>query len=228
MIFSLRKSRQGIIKLASFLIILMFIVEYFLKVNYMQKSMVKILLFLLIPIFYSRKNRNINYSGFFRLSSLKELLFPLFLGLMTYGLIVGAYFLLKDLIDLKNIEKLLDKNLKVNKDNFLLVALYIAFFNSFLEEIFFRGFLFLNLKRMGSTLNAYLKSSFFFAIYHLSIIVHWFNLKVFALSMASLFVGGLIFNGLNHRRGNIYNSWLVHMFANLAINTVGLIMFGKI
>lgn len=228
MIFNLRKSRQGIIKLAGFLIILMFIVDYFLKVNYMQKSLIKILLLLLIPIFYSRKNRNINYSGFFRLSSLKELLFPLFLGLMTYGLIVGAYFLLKDLIDLKNIEKLLGKNLKVNRDNFILVGLYIAFFNSFLEEVFFRGFLFLSLKRLGSSLNAYLISSLFFTVYHLAIIVHWFNLKIFILAMASLFIGGLFFNGLNHRRENIYNSWLVHMFANLAINTVGLIMFGKI
>ena len=33
---------------------------------------------------------------------------------------------------------------------------------------------------------------------------------------------------LNERCENIYMSWLVHMFANFAINTVGCILFGII
>ena len=31
---------------------------------------------------------------------------------------------------------------------------------------------------------------------------------------------------LNDKFGNIYSSWLVHMFANFAINTIGCILFG--
>jgi membrane protease YdiL (CAAX protease family) len=58
-----------------------------------------------------------------------------------------------------------------------------------------------------------------------AIIGSWFSPLIFLLAMAGLFIGGLIFNYLNERNGNIINSWVVHLMANLAINTVGLIMF---
>ena len=41
-----------------------------------------------------------------------------------------------------------------------------------------------------------------------------------------LFLGGLIFNYLNEKCKNIYPSWLVHMCANFATNTIGFILFG--
>ena len=44
--------------------------------------------------------------------------------------------------------------------------------------------------------------------------------------MFGLIVGGLIFNALNDKFGNIYPSWFVHMAANFAINTIGFILFG--
>ena len=42
--------------------------------------------------------------------------------------------------------------------------------------------------------------------------------------LISLFFAGLLFNWLNERYQNLYASWMVHMFANLAINTVGLLL----
>jgi hypothetical protein len=38
----------------------------------------------------------------------------------------------------------------------------------------------------------------------------------------------VIFNILNEKSENIYASWLSHMFANFAINTIGFILFGII
>jgi len=55
--------------------------------------------------------------------------------------------------------------------------------------------------------------------------IGWFSPLIFLLALTGLFVGGLIFNFFNERFGNIYVSWLIHMFANFAINTVGFIMF---
>ena len=46
--------------------------------------------------------------------------------------------------------------------------------------------------------------------------------------MFGLIAGGCIFDYLNEKNGNIYSSWFVHMFANFAINTVGMILFGVI
>lgn len=135
---------------------------------------------------------------------------------------------MKDFIDLSNIIEMLDKDASVDKDNFLWIALYISFINSLLEEFFFRGFLFLNLQRISGRKFAYILSAFVFSIYHIAIMGNWFSPIIFIIAMIGLFVGALIFNYLNEKSGNIYNSWIVHMMANLSINTVGLMMFGII
>ena len=43
-----------------------------------------------------------------------------------------------------------------------------------------------------------------------------------------LTAAGLILNALNERSGSILTSWLLHMCANLAINTVGFYVFGML
>ena len=64
-----------------------------------------------------------------------------------------------------------------------------------------------------------------FAAYHVAILDGWFTWWVYGLCMLGLFLGGLIFNFLD-RNGSLLPSWLAHAGANLAINTVGCIMFG--
>lgn len=39
-----------------------------------------------------------------------------------------------------------------------------------------------------------------------------------------LAIGGMIFNWLNEKLDTIYCSWLTHMFANFAINTIGFML----
>lgn len=56
--------------------------------------------------------------------------------------------------------------MSVNADNFIYVALYISFINSLLEEFFFRGYVFLILKKDSSLKFAYGFSSLMFAFYH--------------------------------------------------------------
>lgn len=58
--------------------------------------------------------------------------------------------------------------------------------------------------------------------------IGWFDITVFVLTLSALFIGGLIFNYLNEKFESIYISWLIHMFANFAINTIGFILFNKI
>lgn len=58
--------------------------------------------------------------------------------------------------------------------------------------------------------------------------IGWFKLDVFLIVMAALFAGGIIFNYLNEKSETLYPSWLVHMFANFAINTIGFMLFGII
>lgn len=149
------------------------------------------------------------------------------LGSVIYGTVLGAFLLFRSFIDLKSIAAgLLDKE-GVTKDNFLWVALYISVVNSFLEELLFRGLAHLHLRRYVPEWFAMLFSAAAFSVYHVAILTGWFVWWVYGLCLLGLFLGGMIFNLLD-RNGGILPSWMAHAGANLAINTIGLIMFGLI
>lgn len=203
---------------------LMAIIDGVISPGYFLKSIAKIILFLVLPI--AAGGAKINPGSFLRPSGKREIISSVILGAGVYLSIMGAYLLFSPYLDLDRIRALLGEQLGVVRDNFILIAIYISFVNSLLEEIFFRGYLFLGLLKKTSRFNAYSISAGIFAVYHLAILKGWFSPLIFVLSMIGLFVGGLIFNRLNERNGNILSSWLVHMMANLAINTIGLMMFG--
>lgn len=149
----------------------------------------------------------------------------LLLGAGVFAVILLAWFLFRGFIDLEAIAAGLLAGQQVTAGNFLWVALYISVVNSLLEEVFFRGLAFSLLRRHWGEAPAALFSAAAFALYHVSIIGAWFSWWVFALCMAGLLIGGLIFCALD-RRGSILPSWLTHAAANLAINTIGMVMFG--
>lgn len=190
---------------------------------YFVKSAVKIALFVGLPvaffIAYRTKPR-------FLKPQAKGIWLALALGGALYVLIVGAYLLFQNVFDFSGITSSLTGDIGVTKENFIFVALYISFVNSFLEEFFFRGFAYLQLKEALSRRLAFTVSASTFALYHVAMMIGWYTWPLFLLTMVGLFVGGAIFNLLNDRYQNIYTSWIVHMFANFGINTVGLMLFG--
>lgn len=203
----------------------MAIVEVALKPGYFAKSAVKMILFLALPVLYALFDKELKLKPLFAIDK-KGIRFASVLCIAVYILILGGYLLLKDVFDFSAITDALASNIGVSRDNFIFVSLYISFVNSFLEEFFFRGFAFLTLKRVSGKRFAYLFSAGCFAVYHIAMMTGWFSVGAFLLIMAGLFAGGLIFNYLNEKSGTIYPSWLVHMFANFAINTVGFMLFG--
>ena len=207
--------------------IAMGIVDAVIQPVYTVKSGVKLLLFLICPILYARLSGNKTVKNIFKPGK-SALLTALAICIPLYALIVGGYFLLRGVFDFSNITSALTGNIGVNKQNFVFVALYISFINSLLEEFFFRGFAFLTLKKHAGRAFAHIFSALAFALYHIAMMTGWFSIWLYMLIIAGLFAGGVIFNLLNERTGNIYTSWFVHMSANFAINTVGFILFGII
>lgn len=206
--------------------IMMCIVDGIIVPPYFVKSAIKIFMFLMIPmlyfVFYKEKSE---YLKNLFIPKKKDFLWALGLGAGVFIVILGAYFWLKPLIDLSTIEEALVSGTGVTADNFIVVAIYISFVNSLLEEFFFRGYAFLILKKEKSKKFAYIFSSLMFALYHVGMTNGWFSILIYLLAMLGLFLGGCIFNFLNDKCENIYPSWLVHMCANFAINTIGLILF---
>lgn len=220
-------AKKYVMALVVFSTLAMCLVDGVLVPPYFYKSIIKIALFLLIPMIYFilYKDKHDHLKRLF-IPKKKDFLLALLLGSGVYAVIMGAYFLLGSYIDLTNIKNSLISGTGVNAQNFVYVAIYISFVNSLLEEFFFRGFAFLILKQETSRRFAYIFSSAMFALYHVGMTSGWFNVFIYVLAMLGLFVGGCIFDFLNEKCENIYPSWLVHMCANFAINTVGFILFG--
>lgn len=200
----------------------MTVVDGVIRPAYWLKSLIKLVLFLGVPFALSRR-LPLRFGELFRFRR-QDVLLALGLGTALYALILGGYFVVRRWFDFSGIADSLSANAGVTRENFLFVSLYISFANSLLEEFFFRGFLFANLKALTGRGFAHGFSALAFSAYHVAMMAGWFSPVLFVLVLAGLAAGGVIFNLLNERRGNICTSWLVHMFANFAINTIGFIL----
>lgn len=194
----------------------MALVEVVIQPGYLVKSIIKVTLFA---------------GAVLALGHPGELLRPKGLGIAAllgggiFAAVLGAFFLFRPFIDLDAIATGLLAKENVSRENFLWVALYISIVNSFLEELFFRGLAYITLRRYAGERFASIFSAAAFSVYHVGILNGWFSWWIYALCLAGLFIGGLIFNALD-RRGSILPSWIAHAAANLSINTIGLMMFG--
>lgn len=198
--------------------LLMALVETVIQPGYFVKSVVKLLAF----------SGSVLLCGGLRAPLRREGFVPgLILGSLIYGIILGAFALFRPFIDLQAISAGLLGKEGISRENFLWVALYISIVNSLLEELLFRGLAFLELRWYIPEQPAMIFSAAAFAAYHVAILTGWFTWWVYGLCLLGLFLGGLIFNLLD-RRGSLFPSWLAHAGANLAINTIGLVMFGLI
>lgn len=219
------KKKKTIILIVLIGCLIMGFIDAVIRPEYLIKSFIKILLFSIMPIMYSRYDKDLNLTSLFKINSKKEIIIAILSGAGIFTFILGAYFILGNLFDFSNIVSSLSENVGVNNNNFIFVAIYISFVNSLLEEFFFRGFAFLKLKEVSTRKFAYIFSSLAFALYHVAMMIGWFDISLFILTIVGLFIGGIIFNYFNEKYKNIYVTWLIHMFANFAINYIGFMLF---
>ncbi|MBE7005185.1 MAG: CPBP family intramembrane metalloprotease [Ruminococcaceae bacterium] len=223
----MRTKRLWIVGMVCAACLCMGVVDAVLQPGYVVKSLVKLALFLALPLAYARLDRDCDLRALFR-AERKGVLAALGAGVFVYAVILAAFFLLRRAFDFSALTGSLTAQTGVRRENFLWAALYISFVNSLLEEFFFRGFAFLTLKAVSGRRFAYAFSALAFALYHLAMMLGWFSPVLLLLALAGLFVGGLIFDRFDEGGGgNIYLSWLVHMFANFATNTVGFLLFSS-
>lgn len=220
----MNKRKYIIIAITVFACVCMGIVDAVIQPGYLVKSVVKAVMFLLLPVLYSLYDKDCNLKKLF-IPDKSGIFIALGLGVGVYAVILSAFLLFRNVFDFSSLTASLTAGTGVNKSNFIFVAIYISFVNSLLEEFFFRGFSFLTLKQVSDRKLAYTVSSALFAIYHIAMMIGWFAFPVVLLSMVGLFAGGLIFNYFNEKYNNIYLSWVIHIFANFATNTIGFILF---
>lgn len=221
------KSKNYIIISSIIACIVLYFIEQVFVLSYLVKTLSKIILFIALPYIYIYFLNKSSVSKKIKINK-KDLYIGVGLGVMCFIVLIVAYIILKDIIDLNTIANELQTKSKVSPSNFLFVAFYITFVNSFLEEFFFRGFIFLNLFKLGFKKLAYIFSSALFALYHISIFKNWFNPWLIGLSIFGLVSVGFIFNYIDTKSKNFINSWIVHILADAAIMLIGMRMFGMI
>ena len=178
---------------------------------YALKSFLKVLLFLIVPLGYFSLFRAWDSLKALFLLKKRELLVALALGIGAFVVITGGYMLVSKFFSLEEAIWQMTAEGGVNPGNFLYVSFYIALVNSMLEEFFFRGYAFLNLKSLTSRPFAYFFSAVLFAIYHLGMVSGNGNVLIWGGALILLTASGLILNALNERSGSILTSWLLHM-----------------
>ena len=202
---------------------LMSLVEVGLAPSYPMKTGAKWLVFVGSALIYAKLSGDRDLFRVLGRPGKRAMIPAVLLALAVFCGILGGYGLLHPWLDLSAIPANLMAKEGITAAAFPLVALYISFGNSLLEEFFFRGFAFLSAER--KSVGVWLWSALSFALYHVAIMGGWFHPVLFALFTAALAVAGLLFNCLD-RDGTLWPAWLVHAAANLAINLIGMRMFG--
>lgn len=221
------KSKYMVPLITIFACIIMLVVDGLIQPAYWIKSAIKLVLFFVLPALTIYFNKEMSFEALLKPNK-KGVIQGFIIGLSIFLVIMLGYFLASFGFDFSTTAEALMRSGAVNQDNFILIAIYITAINSFVEEFFFRGFTFLNLKKFSSRKFAYIFSAIAFAIYHVAMMWNWFAWWVFALIIFFLAVGGAIFNYLCEKHNTLYVSWIVHIFANLSINAIGLVLLGLV
>ncbi len=222
------KTILQLILLSSLACLLMFVIEKFMMPSFFVKSLLRIIIFSGTIFLYSVTAKDRFELFRFKNIKKKEVIRVLGLAVLVYLLILVGFFLIKDFIDLNQIKQNLLTKEKITPQNFLFVSIYISLINSFLEEMFFRGFIFAKSIKFNQRKLGYYFSSILFSLYHVSIMDSWFSPILLVLLICGLFVVGVFFNYLLEKTKSFLSPWLIHSFANLAINTIGFRMLGLI
>ena len=205
-------------------VIAVFLVEQILQPGYWIKSLLKAAAFLGAIQVYALVSRQsfLETVRLRRLSGAKPLLWCM--GLFFVGAAL-LFMLFRNQLDLAGIRESLTRKEGLTRQNCLFVFAYIILCNAFLEEAFFRGFLFglFQNRKIGA-----LASAVLFSLYHIGIFITWFNPFLFLLCLMGLTAVGLFLQWVSERYRSIAASYLIHGCANVAINTVGALLIFEV
>jgi membrane protease YdiL (CAAX protease family) len=149
---------------------------------------------------------------------------PLALGLgAASGVIfLAAYFLAVDwLVDRSVLVERIGTQFSVTAATVALIAPLTIFFNSLLEEFFYRGFAFGLLVKKHTVLGYCLPAAAFSA-QHLIFINQWLSPWLLLLAAVALFVLSCVLQWLYEKADSIVAPWIVHILADVAMMLIAI------
>lgn len=106
---------------------------------------------------------------------------------------------------------------------YLLLGTFYALFHSFLEEYYWRWFVFGQLRRLVSLPTALIVASLGFMAHHVIVLEKFFGWDNPAtwLFSAAVAVGGLVWSWTYERHGSLWGPWIGHLLVDAAIFAIG-------
>ncbi|MBR5723177.1 MAG: CPBP family intramembrane metalloprotease [Oscillospiraceae bacterium] len=190
---------------------------------YAVKSAVKLVLIVLL-VCIGTKLSGVSIKDGIRFHKMQRPAPLIAVSIAVIPVVLLGFFLLRNQLDLPAIREGLMAKEQLTKQNCLFVFAYIALCNSFLEEAFFRGFLTERFREAGLKKYGGWLSALCFALYHIGIVDSWLSPPMLILCIVMLFNAALFLQWICDRFGSVRASWLVHGCANLAINSVGILL----
>lgn len=206
-------------------VVILITLEQVLQLDSIVKQGFKIVLLVIVPLIVIYQMKKTTFGKEFNIENVtfKELKIPLIIGVTIYLLTLIGYVLFVPLIDPDLVVDGLNGS-GITTKNIILASIYLSFINSFLEEFFFRGFMFNEFSKISNKWG-YIVSSAFFSIYHVLVMFTLFDWIMGVISIIGLMVVGIILAYMNKTNKSIINSWIVHIFADLGVVTIGLYLF---
>ena len=216
-----KKAKIICLILAVLVLIFAFVVEIFIRPEYLIKCIIIISTFGGAILLYSALSRK-------KFADIIDLKKPEKIGSLIGGIafffvgMIALFLIFKNQINLSGIKESLTAKEGFTRENCLYAFAYIIICNSFLEEAFFREFLpgLFSKKWLG-----YIVSAFLFSAYHIGMFGNWFSIPILIIAVTGLVLVALFLQWINAHYKTVVANWLVHASANIAINSIGVLLF---
>lgn len=147
------------------------------------------------------------------------------LSLGVAAVYAAAYLIASPWLNPAAIRDGLALQLGLSPATLLAPLLFILLINSFLEEYFWRGYVFAELSRTGPPWQAHAVAAGGFAAQHLLFMASWVAAWQLVLAGAGLVLFALVLHAL-YARGGLLSCWVVHLAADAVQVWVALHVFG--
>lgn len=106
-------------------------------------------------------------------------------------------------------------------DNYILFAAFLSLFHAFLEEYYWRWFIFGGLLSKMSEKWAILITAVAFASHHFIVLSQFFPWWITILFGTAIAIGSVIWSILYLRTGRLLTGWISHVLVDVAVMTIG-------
>ncbi len=112
-------------------------------------------------------------------------------------------------------------SLGIEGDRFLLFAVFVTFAHSFIEEFYWRWFVYGNLRYVIPKRRAHVVAAITFAAHHLVVTSQFFPFAFACFLSFCVAVGGFIWSQLYERQRSLAGAWVSHLVVDAGLMIIG-------